>query len=100
MDLVFHDGPEFATLKPLTWTRPVADLRIGILTIAEKWSRRLASATFSFSTQPHLQAKFPEQPGDLHLRGGLLPSAELLAAVQALQPGPKTRGRRPVARPP
>ncbi|MEK9830327.1 MAG: putative sugar nucleotidyl transferase, partial [Schleiferiaceae bacterium] len=81
MDLVFHDGPEFATLKPLTWTRPVADLRIGILTIAEKWSRRLASATFSFSTQPHLQAKFPEQPGDLHLRGGLLPNADLLAAV-------------------
>ena len=87
MDLVFHDGPEFATLKPLTWTRPVADLRIGILTIAEKWSRRLASTTFSFSTQPHLQAKFPEHPGDLHLRGGLLPSSDLLAAVQALQPG-------------
>jgi len=87
MDLVFHDGPEFATLKPLTWTRPVADLRIGILTIAEKWSRRLASTTFSFSTQPHLQAKFPEHPGDLHLRGGLLPSSDLLAAVRALQPG-------------
>ncbi|HAG49206.1 MAG TPA: glucose-1-phosphate thymidylyltransferase, partial [Cryomorphaceae bacterium] len=49
MDLVFHDGPEHATLKPLTWTRPVADLRIGILTIAEKWSRHLAATTFSFS---------------------------------------------------
>jgi UDP-N-acetylglucosamine diphosphorylase/glucosamine-1-phosphate N-acetyltransferase len=47
----------------------------------------LASTTFSFSTQPHLQAKFPEHPGDLHLRGGLLPSSDLLAAVQALQPG-------------
>ena len=89
MDLVFHDGPEFATLKPLTWTRPVADLRVGILTISEKWSRRLASTTFSFSTQPHLQAKFPEHPGDLHLRGGLLPNEDLLDAVQALKPGQK-----------
>lgn len=87
MDLVFHDGPEHATLKPLTWTRPVADLRIGILTIAEKWSRRLASTTFSFSTQAHLQAKFPLSEGDLHVRGGLLPNEALLQAIHALQDG-------------
>ncbi len=89
MDLVFHDGPEFETLKPLTWTRPVADLRIGILTISEKWSRHLASTTFSFATQPYLRSKFPEFPGDMHLRGGLLPNVALIEAILALAPGQK-----------
>ncbi|MDG1252850.1 MAG: putative sugar nucleotidyl transferase [Schleiferiaceae bacterium] len=87
MDLVFHDGPEHATLKPLTWTRPVADLRIGILTISEKWSRRLASTTFSFSTQAHLSAKFPLRGGELHLRGGLLPNEAIVQAVNSLKDG-------------
>jgi UDP-N-acetylglucosamine diphosphorylase/glucosamine-1-phosphate N-acetyltransferase len=87
MDLVFHDGPEHATLKPLTWTRPVADLRIGILTIAEKWSRHLAATTFSFSSPDYLQKKFPQQAGDLHVRGGVLPNPSLVEAVRALQPG-------------
>lgn len=86
MHLVFHCGPEHDTLKPLTWTRPVADLRIGIMTISEKWSKHLAGTTFSFETADHLMAKYgADAPSDaVHLRGGLLPNTELLTAIREL----------------
>ena len=87
MDIVFHDGPEYETLKPLTWTRPVADLRIGTLTISQKWLKILKAKNFSFSTANHLKIKFPEKRGDLHLRGGLLPCQELIQAINSLKDG-------------
>ena len=87
MDIVFHDGPEYETLKPLTWTRPVADLRIGTLTISQKWLKILKAKNFSFSTANHLKIKFPEKKGDLHLRGGLLPCQELIQAINSLKDG-------------
>ena len=57
--LLFDDPAIRPHLLPFTFTRPVAALRCGILTIAEKWQRRLASPTVGYLTQPYLQAKFP-----------------------------------------
>ena len=45
-------------LLPLTYTRPVCELRIGILTIKEKWERHLGSP-ISYITQDYLAEKFP-----------------------------------------
>ena len=87
MDIVFQDGPEHFTLKPLSLTRPVADLRIGILTIAEKWSKILDADNFSYATVNHLKKKFPEKIGELHIRGGLLPSKDLIDAIRILNDG-------------
>jgi len=89
MELVFHCDQEHHGLKPLTWTRPVAVLRVGILTIAGKWSRYLSATTVSFHTADHLAAKYPlsSSKDTLHLRGGLLPTPALVAAVQALKDG-------------
>ncbi|MDE0791146.1 MAG: GlmU family protein [Schleiferiaceae bacterium] len=91
MELIFHCDQEHHGLKPLTWTRPVSDLRIGILTISEKWSRYLSATRLSFHTADHLAVKYPLSAASdaLHLRGGLLPSPALVAAVQALTPGQK-----------
>ena len=36
-NIVLFDGAYHQKLKPLTFTRPVADLRVGILKIREKW---------------------------------------------------------------
>jgi hypothetical protein len=58
MAIILFDDNAHKTLLPLTYTRPVADLRIGILTIAEKWAKYLNNE-YSFYTQPYLQAKFP-----------------------------------------
>jgi len=48
----------FEQLKPLTYTRPVADLRIGTLTIREKW-QHYSNGQVSPYTQPYLATKYP-----------------------------------------
>jgi len=75
-------------LLPLTFTRPVAELRVGILTIREKWQRSL-NARFSYFTQPYLRKKFPLESGDNNcfVNGSVLPDPRLVAQVKALQPG-------------
>ena len=42
-NIVLFDGAYHQKLKPLTFTRPVADLRVGILKIREKWELFLSS---------------------------------------------------------
>ena len=41
MKVVLFDDESWGTLRPLTFTRPIAELRVGILTIREKWENRL-----------------------------------------------------------
>lgn len=83
---LFDDGA-WESLRPLTFTRPVADLRIGILTIAEKWARQLSAAS-GFSTQAYLSVKFPEHPeAVLFINGSVCPDEALLEAVTGLGEG-------------
>ncbi|PST82135.1 glucose-1-phosphate thymidylyltransferase [Pedobacter yulinensis] len=80
------DDTSWSSLRPLTFTRPVADLRIGILTIAEKWAARLSSAS-GFCTQTYLQAKFSALQAPLFINGSICPDNALTDAVQALKTG-------------
>lgn len=88
MAIILFDDNAHQTLLPLTYTRPVADLRIGILTIAEKWARHLDTG-YSFLTQSYLQAKFPQNTGvdDLYINGSVCPDDALLDAVSQLKTG-------------
>lgn len=88
MHIVLFDGNARASLLPLTFTRPVGDLRIGILTIAEKWARR-TGATVGFKTETYLSEKFPEgkQEEATYIEGGLCPTPALVKAVLSLAPG-------------
>lgn len=75
------------SLRPLSFTRPVADLRVGILTIAEKWKKHL-NAECGFGTQPHLAAKYPLLEGaELFLNGSVCPNEALLEAISKLKFG-------------
>lgn len=91
MHYIFHDRGERETLKPLTWTRPVADLRVGITTLREKWSLRSPGSSFSYCSQPYLGGRFdlaqPEGDAVRHVRGAAVATSALVAAVQALKPG-------------
>ncbi|WP_461790119.1 putative sugar nucleotidyl transferase [Pedobacter sp.] len=80
------DDKSWLTLRPLTFTRPVADLRLGILTIAEKWSHHLQT-DFGFQTQDYLQRKFGLKDTTLFINGSICPDEELLEAVAALSDG-------------
>lgn len=86
--LILFDGESRDHLLPLTFTRPVADLRVGILTIKEKWEHSLQLPT-SFLTQEYLEPLFPIVYGDdnLLLNGSMLPSPELIDAIHELEMG-------------
>src|SRR3954463_14798313 len=88
MTINLFDDSSWESLRPLTFTRPVADLRIGILTIAEKWAKYL-DTTFSFQTEPYLQAKFPVKLGtdDLYINGSVCPDEGLVEAIIQLKTG-------------
>lgn len=88
MGIILFDDNAHQTLLPLTYTRPVADMRIGILTIAEKWARHL-NANTSFYTLDYLQAKFPAkiEADNLFINGAVCPDENLLGAIEKLQTG-------------
>ncbi|MGK6352961.1 putative sugar nucleotidyl transferase [Parapedobacter sp. DT-150] len=90
MQLVLFDKMDWRTgLYPLALTRPVADLRVGILTIAEKWGKWL-DVPFTFLTEDYLAEKYPlgSLPEEvLLIRGNCCPDSRLCDAVAALGNG-------------
>jgi len=98
MNLLFFDDDLRTALLPLTYTRPMAELRVGILKIAEKWQAHLKvhlnGATFksSYLTASYLQTKFPinyssgNQSENLYLNGAVCPNSELIHAILKLKP--------------
>ncbi len=89
MNVILFDNPTIRQdLLPFTFTRPVADIRVGILTISEKWEKYLKVKP-SFSTEPYLSKKFPVQytTDNLWINGAVCPNAELLSAIHTLTPG-------------
>ena len=57
INAILFDGPERSQLLPFTYIRPVAELRIGIDTLIEKWNSFL-NTTYSYATQEYLAPKF------------------------------------------
>lgn len=90
MNLILFDQADIRQqLLPLTFTRPVAALRVGILTIAEKWERYYPDAHISYMTEPYLRQKFPLQRGNINLlvNGAVCPNKEIIQAIQELGEG-------------
>ncbi|WP_207533190.1 GlmU family protein [Desertivirga arenae] len=88
MNIVLFDDSTRESLLPLTFTRPVASLRIGILTIAEKWEKYL-NAEASYLTADYLSVKFPFKPSDnsIFINGSVCPNPLLLEAIDKLGKG-------------
>lgn len=82
--ILFDDSRE--DLLPLTFTRPVSEIRLGILTIREKWEKYL-NIKCSFFTEDYLQQKFPLNitQDNYWINGSICPSLELVAAIQSLE---------------
>lgn len=82
---VLFDTSVREALKPFTFTRPVSEIRCGIVTITEKWNRWLHT-TCSFKTADYLQVKYPLQQTDdnVYINSSVFPTAEIVAAVEAL----------------
>ena len=89
MNILFFDEPGLRkALLPLTFTRPAAELRIGIYTIREKWQQYFSNAHCYFQTEDYLQGKFPStHSADLYINGCVCPNEQLVAAIQKLTDG-------------
>lgn len=88
-DIILFDEPERRTdLLPLAFTRPVADFRLGITTLREKWEALLPGRYF-YLTAPHLEARVQTPPRSeaLYIDSSLVASADLAEAVAELAPG-------------
>jgi UDP-N-acetylglucosamine diphosphorylase/glucosamine-1-phosphate N-acetyltransferase len=86
MNYILFDGTVRNSLLPLTFTKPVADLRIGILTIREKWEFFLGFTTTTL-TEDYLEEKFPmvEMEANIMINASFLPTKELVAYVLNLK---------------
>ncbi|MDI1354629.1 MAG: GlmU family protein [bacterium] len=59
MNVVLYDDEHiWKSFLPITFTRPLSEIRIGILTLKEKWELCLG-VTCSCYTQPYLRKKYP-----------------------------------------
>jgi len=84
--LLFDDPAIRGSLLPFTFTRPVADIRVGILKISEKW-QKMTGYSVSFLTQDYLQKKFPRNAGNaLAINGAWLPDSTSLRVLESLSP--------------
>jgi UDP-N-acetylglucosamine diphosphorylase/glucosamine-1-phosphate N-acetyltransferase len=86
MSLILFDDASWENLLPLSFTRPAADLRVGILTVAEKWADELGMPA-SYLTKEHLSGKFPchSEEDNLLINGTLLPDNQVVAAITSLK---------------
>ncbi|WP_299256568.1 GlmU family protein [uncultured Aquimarina sp.] len=87
MNYILFDGASRNSLLPFTYTRPVADIRIGILTIREKWEHYLGFTT-STITEEYLSGKFPmvELEENVMINASYLPTENLVIMVKNLEP--------------
>ena len=86
MNYILFDGNVRNQLLPFTFTRPVADIRVGILTIREKWEHYLGFTTTTV-TEDYLSDKYPflELDKNIFINASFLPSQNLVNIIKNLE---------------
>lgn len=89
MQLVFSDAQYWEDFLPLTFTRPVAAMRCGILTFSERWQKILENTEVTYFTEMYLQDKFksPEEKESLFLVPNFLPTETVIQQIKDLKQG-------------
>jgi UDP-N-acetylglucosamine diphosphorylase/glucosamine-1-phosphate N-acetyltransferase len=95
MQIIFEDNGLHLSLAPVTLTKPVAEIRVGILTIKESWlhylEKNFETIDVRYETAPHLNVKFPAPISSegIRIMGNIKPSQTIVQAVLDL-PGNAT----------
>ncbi|WP_370088666.1 GlmU family protein [Ekhidna sp.] len=86
MQITFIDTEEsWKQMLPLSYTRPVAEVRVGILKVHEKWSTMLNASSITFRSEDYLRGLFPKPENKtLTILGNVLPNRELVDAILSL----------------
>src|SRR5690242_8025917 len=87
MNYILFDGPARNALLPFTFTRPVADVLVGIMTIRQKWEAHLGSTTTTV-TEEYLSEKYPmvELDENVMINASYLPNSVLVEMITNLGP--------------
>lgn len=85
MNYILFDDASRESLKPLSYIRPVCDIRVGIMTIREKWEKYLDTKT-STLTEAYLSEKYPIELSDsmILINGSICPTEELVEEIKKL----------------
>ncbi len=87
--ILFDDKVARENLLPMTFTRPVADMRFGITTIREKWEAMLPGR-YSYLATDYLSVKYPatiNKEDNIFIAGNICPNGELIEAIDAMEVG-------------
>ncbi len=88
MNIILFDDQYADNLLPFTYTRPVCEMRVGILTIKEKWERLFSTEDIrvSYLTREYLKEKFTciNSHDSYFINGALFPNFELLSSIKKL----------------
>ncbi|KXK43940.1 MAG: UDP-N-acetylglucosamine diphosphorylase/glucosamine-1-phosphate N-acetyltransferase [Bacteroidetes bacterium OLB11] len=86
MNFVLFDDKRYSHFLPLTHSRPISELRCGILTMREKWEFVVGLKPYYF-TQKHLQEKFPFElsENNIFINSALFPDKQLFEAIIQLK---------------
>lgn len=89
MNIILFDHNR-ENLLPFTFMRPVAGIRCGIMTLAEKWEF-ITGQKVSFLTEDYLSGKFPlaSEEENIVIAGDVFATEELWNTIQQLKPNEK-----------
>lgn len=80
MNIVLHDNNKHLDFAPFTLTRPVGDLRIGIMTNVERWKLLFPDAEVGFNTETYLAGKYPSMNG-IEVNACVVLNKEIIEAI-------------------
>ncbi|MDF4221971.1 GlmU family protein [Maribacter sp. M208] len=88
MNFILFDGPRRNHLLPFTFTRPVSEIRVGIMTLKERWEAYLKASVTSL-TEAYLSVKYPVilEDNNVFIDASILPSKYLITIVGSLKAG-------------
>jgi UDP-N-acetylglucosamine diphosphorylase/glucosamine-1-phosphate N-acetyltransferase len=85
MIIQLDDNKKHLEFAPLTLTRPVGNLRVGILTNDERWSKWVPNATISYKTEAYLQDRFPTAEHVISVNACVIPNQDIVDQVLQLK---------------
>jgi len=85
MNYILFDDKSWQNLLPLTFTKPVGEIRTGILTLKEKWEKMLQSPV-SYKTENYLSEKYTIKVAteNILINGSVIPNKNLIEKIQQL----------------
>ena len=85
-NIVLYDGSQWSNLLPLTFTKPVAELRMGILTFKERWEK-ITNSKIALITQEYLTKKYSFNiPNEaVFINAAFFPTKELVQEISSLK---------------